>query len=435
MSFTSVSTLKAALAANCVRRIYVKPLSENDNTKQQIYFGPNLSSLQQLPIVRVYSDQSGEGSILKAEIRFGWLQQSGRVNWASDPKLIFYPQYPEVRLSGILRGATGAPSEHMQPVPKELRKGKGPDGRMLVLGTTREGSIVAYLAPAGSALANELGDLIQARRAEQVGVFYQLSDESGDSKSRLLNELRRVASLGPVNACRLLAGEMVGCPAINPNARGYTLEALLGIEPNGRHEPDFDGWELKTVGKGKVTLLTTEPDGGVYGAEGPKAFLRRFGAVSNGKLRFVGRHVVDEQAQKTGLTLSLPGFDSINGKLHDPARGIELCDQIGEVAASWSYAKLTQRWAQKHSRSAYVSCTMIGDAFEFGPDVTLCEGTDIELLLSAFGRRKAYYDPGTSYAEASATARELLKRRNQFRISVRDKADLYRQSEKLNLRA
>jgi hypothetical protein len=33
-----------------------------------------------------------------------------------------------------------------------------------------------------------------------------------------------------------------------PNCGGYTLEAELGITPNGYSEPDFLGWEVKQFG-------------------------------------------------------------------------------------------------------------------------------------------------------------------------------------------
>ncbi len=56
-------------------------------------------------------------------------------------------------------------------------------------------------------------------------------------------------------------------------AMAYTLEAALGIRPNGRAEPDYQGWEVKQYSvrdftrfsaKTPVTLLTPEPDGGLY---------------------------------------------------------------------------------------------------------------------------------------------------------------------------
>src|SRR3546814_10709373 len=71
-----------------------------------------------------------------------------------------------------------------------------------------------------------------------------------------------------------------------PQRRWFTLEAELGITPNGYAEPDFMGWEIKQYGvrdfvsfrpKSPVTLMTPEPTGGVYRTEGVAAFMKRFG--------------------------------------------------------------------------------------------------------------------------------------------------------------
>ncbi len=76
------------------------------------------------------------------------------------------------------------------------------------------------------------------------------------------------------------------------NGGGYTLEAELGIRPNGDAEPDFMGWEVKQYGvanfikfapKSPVTLMTPEPTGGIYRDAGVTAFyLKRFGYPDKG---------------------------------------------------------------------------------------------------------------------------------------------------------
>lgn len=433
LSFQSLSQLVAALGTNGATAILVKPLAENDNTKQQIYLGPDLSTLQHLPLGAVVSEKTANGSILKASLPFSWLLDDGSRVVAPDAKLIFYPAYPEVRLSGFLRGAKGAPSELLQPVPKADRRGKGPDGRMLVLALTSTRTVVAHLAPADSPVAAELSERLAKGQAERQGVFFRLKSDEQDSRARLIEALRAIVAASPHAAQRLRKGVLESCPYSNPNARGYTLEALLGIEPNGSQDPDFFGWELKTVGRDKVTLLTTEPDGGFYASAGPEAFLRRYGAITNGKLRFVCQHVVGLPGKTTQMMLRLPGFDIVGQRLVDPSQGMVLIDKEGREAASWSYAKMTERWARKHSRTAYVDCDLVSEQFVFGPKVMLCEGTDIQRLLAAFGSRAAYYDPGTSLAEPPLALKKVLKRRNQFRISVRNKAILYDAAETISL--
>ena len=90
------------------------------------------------------------------------------------------------------------------------------------------------------------------------------------------------------------------------NGGGYTLEAELGILPNGYAEPDFMGWEVKQYGvrdferytaKSPVTLMTPEPTGGVYRDGGLEVFLRRFGypdkAGNAGRINFGGVYAND----------------------------------------------------------------------------------------------------------------------------------------------
>jgi hypothetical protein len=50
-------------------------------------------------------------------------------------------------------------------------------------------------------------------------------------------------------------------------------------------------------------------------------------------------------------------------------------------------------------------------------------GTDFPLLLAAFSRGVAFYDPGIKLVNAST--KPELKRRSQFRIAVKDLAALY----------
>jgi hypothetical protein len=52
---------------------------------------------------------------------------------------------------------------------------------------------------------------------------------------------------------------------------------MLGISPNGRSEPDYLGWELKAYSGSRITLMTPEPNGGLYGEKGVAEFLRTYG--------------------------------------------------------------------------------------------------------------------------------------------------------------
>ena len=103
-------------------------------------------------------------------------------------------------------------------------------------------------------------------------------EAAGDSRTRLLGELERIHQLGWIRSKRLdRRGNTVACEA--PNCGGYTLEAELGITPNGYSEPDFMGWEVKQfgvsdfdrLGSAVITLMTPEPTGGIYKTHGVMA--------------------------------------------------------------------------------------------------------------------------------------------------------------------
>src|SRR3546814_3570082 len=104
-------------------------------------------------------------------------------------------------------------------------------------------------------------------------------------RAQLISELHRIWQLQWI-ASQKLAPDGTKAPYAARNGGGYTLEAELGITPNGYAEPDFMGWEIKQYGvrdfvsfrpKSPVTLMTPEPTGGVYRTEGVAAFMKRFG--------------------------------------------------------------------------------------------------------------------------------------------------------------
>ena len=126
--------------------VYAKPLAENDNSKQQIYLGGSFDALSILPFGEVTADQTPKEPNFKARVRLSWLTANGAVQVAPHAQLILYPQYPEVRLSGFLRGCSEAPAAHLRPLAKHLRtRNNQPDGRVLFFGVTSRG-IICFLA-------------------------------------------------------------------------------------------------------------------------------------------------------------------------------------------------------------------------------------------------------------------------------------------------
>lgn len=430
----NLRAIERAMVAQGVIKLLFKYLSPNDNSKNQIYLAGSLDILNVLPMGEVCSISTPKGThILNAAVDLSWLRFEGEPVVAPHAQLILYPQYPEVRLSGFLRGANGAPNEIMAPRD---------NGRVLFLGVTSSGRIIAHAAKDAALLA-ELGAL---HGLEQTGAFKHLPIGTADtSRARLLQRLRAIAAAGWMPAQRLRPDGSTG-PCRGTNCGGYTLEAQLGISPNGRSEPDFEGWELKShavtrfdrLGVGQLTLMTPEPTGGFYKLNGAASFVRRFGYAARttaDRLNFSSPHYAWVRNDLTGLTLNLLGYDREKERIVDPHSSFALLNDDGEVAAEWHYASLLTHWNRKHDKAAYVpSLCQRGDPVQYcyGARVRLGTGTDFDRFLLAISKGAVWYDPGIKL-EGASTARPLLKRRSQFRMRSANLDGLYARFEQIDL--
>jgi hypothetical protein len=423
--FPDLESLRQSMSSLGVDRMYVKPLAENDNTKQQIYLGGSFDAVNTLP----YNKLGQDGTTFKAELDFRWLSANGQTEPAKDAKLILYPDYPEVRLSGFLRGCKIAPSQYLQPVKKSERKKLGAgDGRYLILGITTAGTIYAHLSTLDSALSKQVQAEIDSGKASKLNIFYELKFAEKDAKDELLVLLKSVHTGGSRPPVKLVGVGVIPIKITSPHASGYTLEAALGIEPNGKAEPDFKGWEVKTFSGSRITVMTPEPDGGYYAVKGCEQFLRKYGITSaeDQKIRYTGQHVVDQVQIKHNMKLILDGYDAAKNKLTNPSGALRLVDQkTGNDAASWSFLALVDHWAKKHSKAVYVPCKNDGSGFVYASPVWLCEGTDFTLFLAAMVKKTCMYDPGSSLAPSPPFAKKELKARNQFRVTKAGIAALY----------
>jgi hypothetical protein len=427
----TLNQLKQEMRAAGVTQLWLKRLSKNDNTKQQVYLGPNLVALNVLPtgtLTQYFSESKPEEPILKTPLQFSWLTDTGELLSAPGAQLILYPQYPEVRFSGFLRGTRGGPNDVMR-----VRE----TGRFLFFGITPTGLVVGYAAALESELAHEVESL---GLVPDTGVFSQVAieDRAADEKQMLVSELRRIAALGWIDSKRLNSnGEILACPS--PNCGGYTLEAELGIRPNGYADPDFHGWEIKQhnvpqltrpSGGGPITLMTPEPTSGVYVEEGIKEFMRRYGYPDRtipDRRNFGGIHSTHQLCVATGLQLTLEGYDAAKAKITDFSRGVSLVDANGRAAATWHYKDLLSHWTRKHAKAAYIPSLNRKDPvnqYRYGGLVRLGEGTEFRLFLEAVAAGAVYYDPGIKIENATS-ARPVVKKRSQFRIKSANIPVLY----------
>jgi hypothetical protein len=278
-------------------------------------------------------------------------------------------------------------------------------GRVLFFGITPAGGTIGYAAARDSNLAREITAL---NLQPDTGVFSQVAIEIGaDEKQVLVDELRRIAALGWIDSKRLNRdGEVLACPS--SNCGGYTLEAELGIRPNGYADPDFHGWEIKQHkvpqltrpgSGGSITLMTPEPTSGAY-VENIMEFMRRYGYPDKktaDRRNFGGIHSAAKPCAATGLQLMLDGYDAAKAKFTDFSKGVSLVDATGTAAATWHYKDLLSHWTCKHAKAAYVPSRHRkepANQYRYGSLVRLAEGTEFRLFLQALASGAVYYDPG-----------------------------------------
>jgi hypothetical protein len=433
--FQSVSELKAAFVALGCTKVVFKALSNNDNSKQQIYFGGNFDVIQLIPSGETRSDgKSSKGPIFKSPLNFSWIAPEREPEQANGTQFILYPKYPEVRLSGFLNGCTLAPSHLMKPSNPEQRKARESHNRYLFLGI-KKSQVFAYTSAWGSNLSQQASDLITKEETQLItSIFYELNVRPSDSKAKLLARLQEIYEMGPVQSHRLdKDGNKIEYNA--QNGAGYTLEALFGITPNGSPDPDFEDWELKSHSGNVVTLMTPEPNCGTY-LDSLEVFVRTYGKVKEqDRMDFTGIHKHGEANTKTQLTLQLVGFDRKTSKIIEPSGGLHLIDVNGVLAAGWGFGKLIDHWKNKHSKTCFVSVTkQIAPVPEylFGPAVRLAEGATLQNFLNSIFDQAIYYDPGVNLKFIDEKWKP--KKRNQLRIKWNKLISLFTEVKDLQLK-
>ena len=436
----TLSGLVALMKSYGATRFYAKKLAPNDNSKNQVYLGGDFSVLNIIPHQGIYTDNTvSSGSVrnrAKADVSFSWVNQNGLHN-APNAQLILYPKYPEVRMSGFLKGAKYAPSDIMA-----VRD----EGRVLFIGVTPDGQILGYAAGPDSSLAKEV---YAKNDLKQIGVFLEIPPESGikDTRKLLLDKLAEICSKHWIMSKKLDSGGF-SKPYKARNGGGYTLEAELGITPNGYSDPDYLGWEIKQYAvsdfiayrpKGVVTLMTPEPTSGLYKNSGVEQFLHRYGYPDkHGKadrVNFGGIYSCEKDFHAdTGLKLALQGYDSSSEKITDMTGGIVLLSRENEIAAKWDFIHLMEHWTRKHAQAAYIPSIFRTPPpeYAYGPRILLCEQTDFSLFLKAVANCTVYYDPAVKMEKASS-GNPATKRRSQFRVRYNELVHMYYRHEYVEL--
>lgn len=340
-----------------------------------------------------------------AAIDWHWLTIDGSTP-APFSQVIFYPQYPETRLSGFLRGAVGAPVEL-------LRRETQGVGRWLVLGVAADGVYAIVLppdAPAVALLRDRYG-AASGSLVRQIDVGLSERPAGFITAERLLEELAAVWVKSPVPGCRISDGRVVAYG--DRPAAGTTLETILGVKANAVVGPDFHGWELKSFGSSRVTLMTPAPTGGMVKEDGFEAFMRAFGYVNPSKHRweFAGVQAVGRSpVERGGWTLEVHGYrDGIT----DPGGSLAVVDANGRAGATWAFEDLLNHWRLKHANAAYVPNKRIGgNTFSFGPIVKIATGANFSTFVRRLADGTILFDPGCHWQPGG-----MSKRRYQFRVT------------------
>lgn len=436
-----LTELRRVFVKHGCTRIYAKRLSQNDNSKQQVYLGGGFRAVGMIPTREVVAKPrpGGEPRFL-ARLDFAWVDPEGSLDPAPHAQLILYPQYPEVRFSGFLRGCQSDAGKLLRHRP-----GRDLPRRVLFFGVTATSSVLGLATRSESALGREFNSLTGLKRD---GVFLEVPvGTSRSSRSTLLDELARIHRKRWIRGKRLdRAGNII--PYNAQNAAGFTLEAELGVRPNAEAAPDFLGWEVKQhkvarfdrLGVGKITVMTPEPKGGAYVDRGLEYFVKKYGypdrSRPSDRMNFGGVHRYGHRVDRTGLTLSMIGYDHEAESIVDADGGVVLRAEDGAIAALWPYSNLIEHWAKKHAQAAYVPSRHkkagAERSYYYGHRVRLGVGTDSLLLLRAIANGSIYYDPGI-HVSGLSKGRPKGRKRSQFRIASADVPSLYRSATEVDL--
>ena len=441
----SLEYLLSLFQSQGVRTAYVKHLAKRqDNSKNQIYLGGALEGVANLFPATIHARSASKSKAkrksksgkpkLEAHLDFAWLSQNGDRDDAVHTCIIDYFQYPEIRLSGFLRGSSRSP----RSLRREEQAHYGQ--RILIMGTAADGKVVGVvLTERNDPLVVDFPEL---PLLDDSGVLHVLAVEGeiGVAPSELLRQEISAIIRGGWHKGRIRRKNGVE-PFRGAQGGGYTLEALLGVVANGDKAPDRHGFEIKSFSSSRISLMTPTPDFGFQGEHSFREFMHaygRSGSRGDGSLRFTGVHRCGEVCKSTGFGMRVSGYDRGSDSFGDVIEvGVEIFDPAtGDIVAGWSLEKLANCWNAKHANALYIKCkkkaTNDIPLWRYANDWLTGMGTDVWRLLRAIDGGLVFYDPAdTIYADGGT------KVRSQWRINVRDLPEamerLYARSETVTL--
>lgn len=429
-----------------VRQVHVKFLSRNHNSKNQIAgLGNDLAALGHLfpGPVTTHEPTSGKpkagAPIYRSSLPWFWFTKED-LSPAPETKLIYYPQYPEIRLSGFLDSSPDGPNELLAFNRAPGSRGQE-EGRCLVFGPSTDRKVFAMVVSRYSPAAAYLQ---QFNTGQGKLVQLSLREDEASSRDVLFQELRLIHAKNWIEAYRLRPdGSRHICNG--PNCHGVTLESELGITANGRAAPDYLDWEVKAHRvthlnghlSSRITLLTPNPDSGEAKTAGTTWLTKTYGKPDALGQRYdlSGIHKSGITHKKTGLKFGIFGFDLESRKIVDDGY-LYLRDPQKETdLGRWSFSKLLTHWQTKHAKAVFVPCIATGSVpnqYSYGTRIHVGQGTSFPQFLAAVATGNVVLDPGLN---TKLTDGNIWKAhtRFQFRSSLTNAPALYRSFEKVNL--
>jgi hypothetical protein len=322
----------------------------------------------------------------------------------------------------------------MKPRSRHERIERKDKHRHMIIGIC-EDHVLAYMSHWDDEISNEISSKINDKILLPVfSIFFEDQNDIFDSKKVLIDRLKEVFSLGFIPSQRLdRNGKIIQYNA--SNGAGLTLESFFNIIPNGKSEPDFIDWELKAHSSGPVTLMTPEPNSGLY-LDDLLIFMTQYAtAKKENRMDFSSIHKVGIENTKTNLSLNLEGYDLEKEEIFDPNGGLNLRNKNGDLLAGWSFEKLLNHWKRKHAKTCFVSYVSkkenLNNLYRYGPSVTLATGAELKKLFTSLAQAVIYYDPGINIKFDEG--KQKTKKRNQFRIKWKDIGNLYTETEEINI--
>lgn len=408
-------------------RVLLKSLAPNDNSKNQVYVGGSEVALRELRVDLGEAAMSAAAKSFQIAQPASWIDESGTIVPAPGTKVIFYPQYPELRMSGFAAGVPKGFSGRDLLVERA-------DGRTLLIGLVPGGWLMWVGNPDAAALSRL--ELIAVRGTP----FHEVVVGHPTTPAQIWEELlERVALLSagpPLPSVRLNAdGSIVATNPADPHSGGWAVEAALDVPVNALPGPDYRGLvELKSFSGSRISLMTPEPTGGLYaGPGGKRQFMSRWGLLSEDgvKIRFNGQHRLNEPKTSNPLTLRVGGWSDGTPGRYAPDGQLRLIDGSGAIAAAWLLKDMNAKWLDKHDQALYIQYRREAGGFRLTGRVYKCQETDFRLFMLGLRAGSVIFDPGHSMVVASGK----VSARSQWRTSRNLLLGLYGQVEDLELLA